>query len=576
MQGKDVNTETQDAPRQDGWSVHSTRHDAADRIPRLRLLYHCDLDRIGDVTLPGAVGFDWLTIGRNEPLFADRTGRALPIADPQVSREQLRVRWLSEMQRFAVEPIAGARRPIGVVELESHDAPLMISINKLTLFAPGACIAIGDRVLLGLELGRVRPVDMDRLGLVGESDVTWALRDEIRSIATFGRSALVMGPTGAGKEIIARALHRTSGRASRPFVAVNCAALPETLIDAALFGHKKGAFTGAETNEKGLFCAADGGTLFLDELGELPISVQPKLLRVLQDSVVVPVGAYEGRRVDVRVIAATHRDLEAWVRAGKLREDLYHRLAAHVLRVPPLTERRFDIAELFVYILRNLRESHEALQWLWESGKSWRSAVPIGFFADLLRRQWAGNVRELENFVENTARLNLHPSTFRVPDPRAENPTPVVLSAAMAVPVDPPEQLVREAAETLGLAHKTILKLLTTSDLMALEAAATGDAERKDRLRSSAATALLSLLDTHNYRQSDVATALGISRTTLLKLMMDLQLPRAADLGMEEIADARAQTGGDLDATARLLRISPGALKKRLTQLNLKLRGRKD
>ncbi len=262
----------------------------------------------------------------------------------------------------------------------------------------------------------MHPSDADRIGLVGEHEILWALRDEIRSVAQFGRSALVTGPTGAGKELVARALHAESARARGPFVPVNCAALPETLVEAVLFGHKKGAFTGADTEEKGLFRAADGGTLFLDELGELPLAVQPKLLRVLQDGVVVPVGAHEGRRVDVRAVAATHRDLEAQVKAGGLREDLYHRMSAHVLHVPSLAERRFDVPELFVFLLGRLRQEHPTLGWLWESGRAWRPALPIGFMADLVRRPWSGNVRELQNLVERTARLNLHPGTFRAPD----------------------------------------------------------------------------------------------------------------------------------------------------------------
>jgi DNA-binding NtrC family response regulator len=579
--GQQVNTETQDAGHHDGWAALSRGRSAEKQAPRLRLLYHGDLDRIGALTLPSAVGFDWLTLGRNEPLFGGPSGASLPIADPQVSREQLRVRWLGDMQRFAVEPVAGARRPLGLVDLErgSLDAPVTSPITGPTLLAPGACISIGDRILLGLELARVQPADADRLGLVGESEVTWALRDEIRSIAQFGRSALVTGPTGAGKELVARALHRTSPRAAGPFVPVNCAALPDTLVEAVLFGHKKGAFTGADTEEKGLFRAADGGTLFLDELGELPLSVQPKLLRVLQDGVVVPVGAHEGRHVDVRVVAATHRDLGAQVHAGKLREDLYHRMAAHVLRVPSLAERRFDIPELFVHMLRGLREAHGTLEWLWESGRAWKPAVPIGFLAELMRRPWSGNVRELGNWVERTARLNLHPGTFQVPDAQAAAPAsvaPVPVSSPEPAEPSVPEGLLRAASEALGLAHKTVLKLMTPSALVAVGAAAEredlGEAERAKRLRAAAVEALIALLEAHDYNQSNVAAALGTSRTTLIKLMDDLGLPRAADLGAEEIAKARAQAGGDLDAAARLLRVSPSALKKRLTLLNLKSR----
>jgi DNA-binding NtrC family response regulator len=448
-------------------------------------------------------------------------------------------------------------------------------------------------VLLGLELARVHAPDADRLGLVGESEAAWGLRDEIRSVAQFGGSALVVGPTGAGKELVARGLHRESPRAAGPFVPVNCGALPEALVESALFGHKKGAFTGADADKKGLFQAADGGTIFLDELGELPLVVQPKLLRVLQDGVVTPVGVNEGRRVDVRVIGATHRDLEGQVRAGRLREDLSHRMAAHVLRVPSLAERRLDVPELFVHMLRGLSAEHGALAWLWEGGRTWQVTLPIGFVADLMRRPWSGNVRELKNLAERTARLNLSPGTFQAPHheggtagPRSrtsevpetpEAPSRSPSSSGEAPPPDTepsaavPEALLRAAGETLGLAHKTVLKLLPPEELFALGVEAErehlDDTARTARLRARAADAVLVLLEARAFNQSAVAAALGTSRTTLIKLMEGLDLPRAADLGADEIARARAEAGGDLDAAARILRVSPGALKKRVTLL---------
>ncbi len=577
-----MNSETKDASNLDGWAAWARGRSRDERVPRLRLLHHSDLTRIGALSPPGAVAARWLTVGRHAPPLGGRGGATLPLDDPKVSREQLRVRWLPEAQRFEVEPVAGARRAIGLVDLDGGglDGPVATPITRPILLAPGACVSIGDRALLGLELARVQPPDADRLGLVGESEVTWALREEIRSIAQFGRSALVIGPTGAGKELVARALHRSGRRAAGPFVPVNCAALPETLVEAVLFGHKKGAFTGADTEEKGLFRAADGGTLFLDELGELPLTVQPKLLRVLQDGVVVPVGSHEGRRVDVRVVAATHRDLEAQVKDGRLREDLYHRMAAHVVRVPSLAERRFDVPELFVHMLGALRADHATLEWLWESGRAFHPALPIGFLAELMRRPWSGNVRELGNLVERTARLNLEPGTFHAPDaPSAPAPSSADAPPASAdrshdgAPSVPPvpESVLRAASDGLGLAHKTVLKLLAPSALAAV--ASLGPEEREPRLRALAVEALVALLEPQDYNQSAVAAALGTSRTTLIKLMDDLGLPRATDLEAETIARARAQAGGDLQAAARILRVSASALKKRVTLLNLKGRG---
>jgi two-component system nitrogen regulation response regulator GlnG len=593
MSNDESDTPTLDGFRDDGWAPHTRPHSASPLQPRLRLLYHPDLSRLGAVTLPGAIPHDgsWLTLGRGVPRFSvvGGGGLAATIEDPLVSREQLRIRWLAEVHRFEVDPLVTARRPLLHVALEAEsEGAATTPITGPTLLPIGAAVAIGDRILLGLELGDTRAPTVDRLGLVGESDVAWALRDEIISVAAFSRSALVSGPTGAGKELVARALHRHSRRAAGPFVAVNCAALPEKLVESALFGHKKGAFTGADTAEKGLFSAADGGTLFLDELAELPLAVQPKLLRALQEGVVVPVGTHDERRVDLRVVAASHRDLEAHVRDGTLREDLYHRLSGHVLRVAPLSARRFDIPELFIHVLGRLRREHPSLEWLWESGREWQPAVPVGFIADLMRRAFPGNVRELQNIVERTARLNLARGTFRSPDGPLRPPTSAPATAATPTRVDEPhpvafdaevpEALVRGAADTLGLARKTVLKLISAKVLLALSAQAANDpfddGAQTARLRARASEALLVLLGTHDYNQSAVAVALGTSRTTLIKLMDDLGFARATGLTPEEISRARAEANDDLDVAAKLLRVSPGALKRRVALDEARGKGR--
>jgi two-component system nitrogen regulation response regulator GlnG len=567
---------TQDPGRGDGWSPRAQDPVGGERQPRLRLLYHCDLGRIGEVAAPaGLAAGEWVTLGRNAPGFLGvAPGAARPIADPQVSREQLRVRWRPDLRRFEVAPVAGARRPLGHVEPRWPEGPALRPVAGAALFEPGACLSIGDRVLLGLELGRHRSPHADRLGMVGEGDELWTLRDELRQVARFHRPALVTGPTGAGKELVAHALHRLSDR-SGPFVAVNCGALPEALVESALFGHGKGAFTGATSDEKGLFRAAEGGTLFLDELGELPLPVQPKLLRVLQEGVVVPVGSHEPRKVDVRVIAATHRDMAVQVRVGALREDLYHRVAAHVVQVPSLRARRFDVPELFVHLLGGLRAEHPSLDWLWSHGLAWRPALPIGFVADLLCREFPGNVRELQNLVERTARLNLHPEIFRAPEltlsgeERRASPSPRPTASPRPTPSPDSEALaagLRDASAALGLAHKTVLKLMPAQALSALEADARPE-ERARKVRGRAAEALFDLLATHDFNQSAVADALGLSRTTLIKLMEQLGLRRAADLDPAEITRALVEARGELSDAARRLRVSPVGLKQRLAQL---------
>jgi two-component system response regulator PilR (NtrC family) len=230
--------------------------------------------------------------------------------------------------------------------------------------------------------------------LIGKSAAMDRLRDLVKRVADSTTSVLITGESGTGKEMVARALHFQSPRAEAPFVVLNCGAVPENLIESELFGHVKGAFTGATAAKEGLFRAADGGTLFLDEVGELPPTLQVKLLRVLQDRKVRPVGGSTEVEVDVRVLAATNRDVEAEVQAGTFREDLFYRLNVIRIGVPPLRERPEDIPVLAGYFL----EKHAALQ-----------GRPLKFSEDAIRwlaqQSYPGNVRELENIVERGVTL---------------------------------------------------------------------------------------------------------------------------------------------------------------------------
>ncbi len=219
--------------------------------------------------------------------------------------------------------------------------------------------------------------------------------DIIGRVADRPTTVLVTGESGTGKEVVARALHRASPRAARPFVAVNCAAIPETLLESELFGHVRGAFTGAVADKAGLFEQADGSTLLLDEIGELPPPLQAKLLRVLQDHEIRRVGDTRTRRVDVRLVAATARDLPAEVRAGRFREDLFYRLNVVTVHLPPLRERVADIAPLARQFLADLGKRFGRPLTLSDAALAWLTAQP-----------WPGNVRELQNAVERAAVLS--------------------------------------------------------------------------------------------------------------------------------------------------------------------------
>jgi two-component system response regulator AtoC len=217
----------------------------------------------------------------------------------------------------------------------------------------------------------------------------------IERAAEFKATVLLTGESGTGKEVLARAVHVQSGRRDAAFVAVNCGAIPEALLESELFGHAKGAFTGADPARRGLFMEADGGTLFLDEIGELPPPLQVKLLRVLQEEEVRPVGESKARPIDVRVIAATSRDLEREVAAGRFREDLFYRLDVLRVRVPPLRERREDIPLLVDHFVAQLRQG---------LGKNVRG-IADDALARLATHAWPGNVRELENVIERAVIL---------------------------------------------------------------------------------------------------------------------------------------------------------------------------
>jgi transcriptional regulator with GAF, ATPase, and Fis domain len=226
--------------------------------------------------------------------------------------------------------------------------------------------------------------------IIGDSPTLRIAQGRVQEVAPTDASVMILGETGTGKELFARAVHKCSARRDRPFIRVNCAALPPTLIESELFGHERGAFTGAVAMRQGRFELAHRGTLFLDEIGDLPADVQSKLLRVLQEGEFERVGSSQSRRVDVRVIAATHRDLDEALREGQFRADLYYRLNVFPIVLPPLRERIDDIPRL-VWFFVNRRQ--RALNRKFTS-------IPASVLAALQQHSWPGNVRELENVVE--------------------------------------------------------------------------------------------------------------------------------------------------------------------------------
>ncbi len=267
------------------------------------------------------------------------------------------------------------------------DAKLLLDriAQALSLAAPAASASDGD--------------DEWRSAIISRSQCMDELLAEARLVAASDASVLIRGESGTGKELLAQAIHRASRRAKAPFIAVNCGAIPEALLESELFGHVKGAYTGAVAAREGLLQAADGGTLFLDEIGDMPLLLQVKLLRVLQERVVRQLGSDTARPVDVRILSATHRDLDTAMREGQFREDLYYRLNVITLTLPPLAQRREDVVPMANQFLQALAAKY---------GKTVRGFAPDALEL-LTTSAWPGNVRQLYNVVEHVCALATAP-----------------------------------------------------------------------------------------------------------------------------------------------------------------------
>ena len=351
----------------------------------------------------GAAGYGVTAVDSAEAALA-----RLEVLRPQLVLSDVR---LPGMDGLALFDAVQARLPgLPVILLTAHgsipdavDATLRGVFSYLTKPFDGKELMAAVERALALSAA-ARPVagsagEAWRAEIVSRSAVMDEVLSEARLVAPSDASVLIRGESGSGKELLAQAIHRASPRAHGPFVAVNCSAIPEALLESELFGHVKGAFTGAVAHHRGLFQSADGGSLFLDEIGDMPPALQVKLLRVLQERQVRPVGAQQSIAVDVRILSATHRDLDAALAQGDFREDLYYRLNVVTLTLPPLAERREDIALLAQHFLQRLATKY---------------SKPLkGFAPDALSllstAAWPGNVRQLHNVVEQVCALATTP-----------------------------------------------------------------------------------------------------------------------------------------------------------------------
>lgn len=318
---------------------------------------------ISDLRLPGAPGTDLIKLAGETPVLIMTSYASLRSA-------------VDSMRMGAVDYVA---KPF------DHDE----MVNAVKRVIGKAKAAANKTAAQGLTASKAIA------GMIGSSDVMQDLYNRIHKVAPTAATVLIHGETGTGKELVARALHEESQRNNHLMISVNCAAIPETLIESELFGHEKGAFTGAASNREGLVAAADGGTLFLDEIGELPLEAQARLLRVLQEGEVRPLGSVESRKVDVRLVAATHRDLRKLAKEGKFREDLYFRINVVQLTLPPLRERGRDIINIAESLLQ---------RYCSQFGKPQLRLANDAIDA-IMAYPWPGNVRELENAMQRAVIL---------------------------------------------------------------------------------------------------------------------------------------------------------------------------
>lgn len=489
-------------------------------VPCLTVLCHGDLGRVGERALLSAL---WLRkpvlVSRGQTAFAHPGSTAARVLeDPFLSRTPLTIRageqpestvLSAEESHFQVDgtPLEGTR----VVDAEQ--------VRR------GVVIRLSSRIALLLHNTRNLGVT-EVPGLLGQSDGVELLRRDIARLADVEIPVLVRGETGVGKELVAQALHRLGRRAARPCLAVNMATLSEGTAVSTLFGHRRGAFTGADRPHRGLFERARGGTLFLDEVGETPDAVQPMLLRVLEEQCISPLGAEREQEVDVRVVAATDAPLARAVERGNFRSALLHRLASYEIHVPPLRERRDDIPRLLVHFLRNELETLGRGDLLDEESGDARLALRSDDIIALVDHPFPGNVRELRNVARQLAiashdagRLDVERAMQRVQHAFGASQEP-------GEPADTP--------------------------------VANPPSEPRARISMSE---LMAALRDNAWSPERTAASLGIPKSTVHYLMRKSSLiRRATDISDEELRGAFEACGHDVDTTAARLQVSARAL----------------
>lgn len=497
----------------------------------LTVLAHPEPGRVGDRARVAP------ELSRTAPAFESRDGASKPLADRYLSRE----------------PIAFVRDVYGGLAIDPSGSKNVIEANGTPLtqrtrfdledLRRGVVLCLRGRiVLLAHYMPVARPqTPTDDLGIVGGSAAIATVRRNITTAAEVDLPVLILGESGTGKELIARGIHDAGPRRDRPYEALNMGTLSATLAASELFGHRKGAFTGADRAHEGCFARAHLGTLFLDEVAETPMDTQALLLRALETGQVRPLGASEDRPVDVRLVAATDADLETLIEDGAFRRALLHRLGAFHIRVPPLRARREDIGPLVLHFARTQLHAlgRENLIDDADPERPWLSAQVV---ARLARHDWPGNVRELRNVVRQ-----------------------LVVSSS-----DRP--VIGEGVDLDGLLRRWVPSVpAATPPATDTTRASTPTPEAPARPKKEIAEdELIEALRQHAWRLAPTARALNVSRAALYRLIdRSTRIRKASEVPREEAAAALHAANGDVTRAAASLEVSPRALTLRLRALGL-------
>ena len=499
------------------------RNTAASRVPCLTILAHPDLSRIGQRCVLHEVSTkEGVNLSRLAPVFASPDSiEGQPLNDPYISRRPV----LLTLNRNNSVQVTPREDGTGIfLNGEKLTEPTAITPDVIQT---GTTLQLGDRVTLALHYTTQPARTRYRYGLIGDSDAIEELIQRITQVAVLTVPVLLIGPSGAGKELVAKALHEGGPRRDNICISVNMGAIPPTTANSEIFGHTKGAFTGAHRDHSGYFAQSDQGTLFMDEIGECPTDLQVMLLRTLETGEIIPIGATRPQKIDVRLITATDRDLQEACHNGQFREPLFHRIATYQIEVPPLSVRMEDLGRLFLHFLKS--ELEQLGNTIPMDTNQTEPFIPASLMTQLARYPWPGNVRQLRNVVRQLCISSRGQDSLQADD--------------------------------------SLKKLLLHSPDDSVTPVKEEGYRRPDEVSEDE---VIKALKEHAYRINPTAKALGLSRTSLYALIdRSTRFRKAGDLTAAQIEEAINLCEGSLDEMSAHLEVSKRGLVLRMTDLGL-------